>query len=151
VLQSAGLEELQEELQIPNHRVPLSAKGVAQALHAGQLVQQLLQDADTWQPTKNLHSSPVQPQETGGNTARVFLYTSPFLRCIQTAQHAVRGLDDNRVGANTPCTPHSVHLIQCYDIPLLPADSPPSHITALCLGPPVHWQDFAMQQCEWTT
>jgi broad specificity phosphatase PhoE len=27
----------------------------------------------------------------------VFMYTSPFLRCIQTAQHVVRALKDEQV------------------------------------------------------
>jgi broad specificity phosphatase PhoE len=100
VLQSAGLENLQEELQIPNHRVPLSAQGVQQSFAAGQLVHQLLYDAHD-------HHEQQQQQHNGGSassssssssrSSKVFMYTSPFLRCIQTAQHVVRALKDEQV------------------------------------------------------
>lgn len=78
--QSAGLKRLQEELQIPNHRVPLSTRGVAEARAAGAVLQRHL-----------LPDSGQQP------ASRLFMYTSPFLRCIQTAQHVAHALTDEQV------------------------------------------------------
>ncbi|KAF8063012.1 ALKBH8 [Scenedesmus sp. PABB004] len=77
--ESAGLEQLQEQLQIPNHRIPLSSRGVAQSLAAGRAIRQLLE------------------RDGGGGGGRLFLYTSPFLRCIQTAQQVARALDDDQL------------------------------------------------------
>lgn len=94
-LQSAGLENLQEELKIPNHRVPLSAHGVQQSHAAGQQVRQLLHAAKTQNAQQQdiCHSDPTANVGNG----KLFMYTSPFLRCIQTAQHMTRALDDDQV------------------------------------------------------
>jgi broad specificity phosphatase PhoE len=102
VLQSAGLENLQEELQIPNHRVPLSANGVQQSFAAGELVHELLHDAhdhhQQQQHQQNGHSaSSCSSSSSSRASSKVFMYTSPFLRCIQTAQHVVRALKDEQV------------------------------------------------------
>jgi broad specificity phosphatase PhoE len=103
VLQSAGLENLQEELQIPNHRVPLSANGVQQSFAAGELVHELLHDAhdhhQQQQHEQNGHSASSWSGNSSSSRAssKVFMYTSPFLRCIQTAQHVVRALKDEQV------------------------------------------------------
>jgi hypothetical protein len=99
VTQTAGLESLQEELQVPNHRIPLSAKGVQESISAGQAVQQLLSDppdAEQRNSSQNGRqvNSPSSSMQQGG---KLFLYTSPFLRCIQTAQHITRALDDEQV------------------------------------------------------
>lgn len=111
--QSAGLENLQEELKIPNHRVPLSALGVQQSFAAGQLVHQLLHDArdhhnqqqqrqsiactDSNSSSSSSSNREVDHCSDGRRSCKVFLYTSPFLRCIQTAQHVVRALTDEQV------------------------------------------------------
>jgi hypothetical protein len=102
-LQSAGLENLQEELQIPNHRVPLSANGVQQSFAAGELVHELLHDAhdhhQQQQHQQNGHSASSCSSSSGSRaSSKVFMYTSPFLRCIQTAQHVVQALKDEQVG-----------------------------------------------------
>eukprot|EP00879_Flechtneria_rotunda_P027354 GHRR01029301.1.p1 GENE.GHRR01029301.1~~GHRR01029301.1.p1 ORF type:complete len:247 (+),score=69.39 GHRR01029301.1:374-1114(+) len=97
--ESAGLESLQEDLQIPNHRIPLSAKGVLQAIKAGQIVHQLLHESASKQQSANEQCSNNEGHGSvcSTSTNRVFLYTSPFLRCIQTAQHAVKALSDEQV------------------------------------------------------
>lgn len=96
-MQTAGLESLQESLQVPNHRIPLSARGVQESLQAGRTVQELL---SLLPPA----GSNAQQQQHG---ARLFLYTSPFLRCIQTAQHITRALDEGQVGLHS-CKQHSL-------------------------------------------
>lgn len=117
VLQSAGLENLQELLQIPNHRVPLSAQGVQQSFAAGQQVHQLLHDAhDHHQQQQQQHNGHDASSSSSSRSSKVFMYTSPFLRCIQTAQHVVRALKDEQVSVVCamcscrcmPCSPHSV-------------------------------------------
>lgn len=100
VTQTAGLESLQEELQVPNHRIPLSAKGVQESVSAGQAVQQLLSAPPDAEQQRNRGqngrqvNSPSSSMQQGG---KLFLYTSPFLRCIQTAQHITRALEDEQV------------------------------------------------------
>lgn len=93
--QSAGLENLQEELKIPNHRVPLSARGVQQSSAAGQQVRQLLLTAQSQQAQEQgiCHNKPTAQVGNG----KLFMYTSPFLRCIQTAQHMARALGEEQV------------------------------------------------------
>ncbi|KAF6250885.1 histidine phosphatase superfamily [Scenedesmus sp. NREL 46B-D3] len=98
--ESAGLENLQEELQIPNHRVPLSAQGVQQSFAAGQHVHELLHDAhDHHQQQQQQHNgySVSSCSSSSRASSKVFMYTSPFLRCIQTAQHVVRALKDQQL------------------------------------------------------
>lgn len=93
-MQTAGLESLQESLQVPNHRIPLSARGVQESLQAGRTVQELLSLPPP--AGSNVQQHQHQQQRHG---ARLFLYTSPFLRCIQTAQHITRALDEEQVGS----------------------------------------------------
>lgn len=114
--QTAGLESLQENLQVPNHRIPLSAVGVREALSAGRAVQQLLatppdhhqQPSDQPQPhtCSSSGTSSTSSQASTAPEGRLFLYTSPFLRCIQTAQHVARALHDDQVScplSHRPC------------------------------------------------
>jgi broad specificity phosphatase PhoE len=99
-VQTAGLESLQENLQVPNHRIPLSARGVQESLHAGKVLHHLLEAA---QDTQVEHAGQQQQHHASSNSShmqqggRLFMYTSPFLRCIQTAQHITRALDEEQV------------------------------------------------------
>eukprot|EP00878_Enallax_costatus_P028975 GHUV01031345.1.p1 GENE.GHUV01031345.1~~GHUV01031345.1.p1 ORF type:complete len:211 (+),score=36.48 GHUV01031345.1:344-976(+) len=99
--ESAGLENLQEELKIPNHRVPLSAHGVQQSFAAGQQVKQLLHVSQS-QKAAQLDICHTNPSANVGN-GKLFMYTSPFLRCIQTAQHISRALDEEQVRSWMMC------------------------------------------------
>lgn len=104
-MQTAGLESLQEQLQVPNHRIPLSARGVQESLGAGLAVQQLLSSPPPTQPQQQHNKNEMQQHNhsnSNGNNSKktggkLFLYTSPFLRCIQTAQHITRALEDEQV------------------------------------------------------
>lgn len=99
--ETAGLESLQEDLQVPNHRIPLSAVGVREALSAGKAVQQLLANPPDHQQQPGDQSEPrtcsSSSQASTAPEGRLFLYTSPFLRCIQTAQHVARALRDDQL------------------------------------------------------
>lgn len=101
--QTAGLESLQEDLQVPNHRIPLSAKGVQESVRAGKAVQQLLAAAPGAQAQhQNTHMGQQQHHASSNSSnmqegGRLFMYTSPFLRCIQTAQHVTRALGEEQV------------------------------------------------------
>jgi len=110
--QTAGLESLQEDLQVPNHRIPLSAVGVREALSAGKAVQQLLANPPDHQQQPGDQSEPrtcsSSSQASTAPEGRLFLYTSPFLRCIQTAQHVARALRDDQVSCPCPHRP-------CFD------------------------------------
>ena len=98
IVQTAGLETLQEDLQVPNHRVPLGAAGVQEALKAGQTIRQLLEpsvsNTQQQQDSQAVASSSSSSDQQSG---KLFMYTSPFLRCIQTAQHISRALHDDQV------------------------------------------------------
>jgi hypothetical protein len=66
------------EPALPPCRIPLSVRGVAQAEAAGVKVRQLLQQ----------HCGP---------DFRLFMYTSPYARCIQTAHHMLHAFEDHQV------------------------------------------------------
>lgn len=185
--QSAGLETLQADLKVPNHRIPISAEGVKQASLAGQHLRACLScapplsnlasiaaidphptgggigslgspaaleasrqaeaaNASTMHQTKQEGNGNTPPTAAVGSTAsmpggaphhvaggghdpltsgdlditrgrlsdvvapceevpgvsgsgpgKLFIYTSPYLRCIQTAQHVLRAFTDDEV------------------------------------------------------
>lgn len=119
-MQTAGLESLQEQLQVPNHRIPLSAKGVQESLGAGLAVQQLLsappptqlQQQDGKYGMQQHNYSNSNGNSNMQNGGKLFLYTSPFLRCIQTAQHITRALEDEQVSQRAYDHCRQLHMVR---------------------------------------
>jgi broad specificity phosphatase PhoE len=109
-MQTAGLESIQSELKVPNHRVPLSATGMQQALHVGRQLRQLLDTSHLGNNHDGISNASESSSTPGSNGSkdngdvmtssrpgRYFFYTSPYLRCIQTAQHMVKALEPKQV------------------------------------------------------
>jgi broad specificity phosphatase PhoE len=76
---------LAEPLTGARRRVPLSQRGVQQAQAAGHRVRQLLLQ----------HCGPGFD---------LFVYTSPYLRCMQTVQHVLGPFEERQVGGGGGCS-----------------------------------------------
>ncbi len=73
-------------VRVPNHRVPLAEQGVQEARDAGLRLRQLV-GGEGSHGTFSGSNGQGQVAGQAQPPPRLFVYTSPYLRCIQTMQH----------------------------------------------------------------